>query len=103
MMHDVSIPDTWRIQFDLGIVIAMHSRGVKISATLNQRMLPVSHVSAWTSSIVKARLCDNDPQSAATALYGTVRVQCRKVPLSNVHWCLQVQYPLSSRGARVAN
>jgi hypothetical protein len=46
MMHGMIIPDTWRIQFDLGIVIAMHSRGVKISATLNQRMLPVSHVSS---------------------------------------------------------
>jgi hypothetical protein len=46
MMHDMIIPGTWRIRFDLGIVIAMHSCDVKISATLNQRMLPVSHVSS---------------------------------------------------------
>jgi hypothetical protein len=46
MMHGMLILDTWRIRFDLGIVIAMHSRDVKLSATLNQRMLPVSHVSS---------------------------------------------------------
>jgi hypothetical protein len=73
-MHDILIPDIWKIRFDLGIVIAMNSRDVKIYDTLNQRMLPVSHISAWTSSTVKARLCHNGPQSAATALYGTVRV-----------------------------